>query len=369
MLFYDERLTNLSRVIAEHMQDKARYFEINQLFPERFWQQLVEEVRLFELLTNSQDREKGIRTFIEAIRLLSREFAALASIAAAQGIYGIWTLQEFGSSEQQAVYLPQWSTGQTLTGFAFSEENWDVTTSFPETVARQTKEGWVLTGHKHMVSNAGLARHLLVLAQTVNQYGEKGTGIFLVDTQATGVIVGEQLDKPGLRAMPLAPISFDQVTLPPESLLGHDLNGFAHCQAIMTQMRLAISAQSLGIAEGIFAKGLADSQIKRHFGKRPIDVPLNQDKFAEMEAKLAACTAYYDVYMTTTHPEARQIALLKLLTARTAQEVSEEVVRITGIYSFIANNDLERYVRDAAVVANYGGSLNSLKLQIAQQWL
>lgn len=366
MLVDQARLEPLKTFIAEEIKGKARYFEVNQVFPERFWVYLCEELNLFDWLKPGDDL--GFGTFLEAIRLLSTEFASLGAVAAAHAIYGIWALEQFGT-EQHRPYLSSLYKGQTLAAFAFSEPDLNLAHKLPETVARQTETGWVLTGYKHMVSNVSQAKQVLVLAQLVNVSGEKDLGLLLVDTSLKGVTVEAELDKPGLRAMPLAPIRFEQVALPAEACLGQNQLGQSQYQAILLQMRLVIAAQSLGIAQGVFDKGLADSKIKRGFGKRPIDVPLNQAKFAELAAKLTACRAAYDQLLGQDQLDAHQVALLKLLTAKTAQEVADEVIRVTGAYSFVADNDLERYVRDAAVVANYGGSLADLKQEIAQVWL
>lgn len=85
--------------------------------------------------------------------------------------------------------------------------------------------------------------------------------------------------------------------------------------------------------------------------------------------KLAACKAYYHRYISGRMVDDRRVSMLKLLTTTTAQEVAEDVVRITGAYSFIADNDIERYVNDAKVTGLYGGSIDSLKKNIAQVWL
>lgn len=369
MLFYEDVLEEVKAYVDQELAGKARYFDINELFPERFFGHLSEDIKLFDLLLTADDPERGLRTFLEAVRLIATEFASLASLVAAQGIYGIWALKTFGSPEQQEKLLPLWQTGQSLAAFAFSENQLDLAKRLPETVARQTATGWALTGYKHMVSNVGLAKYFLVLAQTVDLYGEKGTGIFLVPADQPGVTLEPQVDKLGLRAMPLAPIRFEAVNLPETALLGGELAGLAQYEAIMVQMRLTISAQSLGLAQGVFAKGLADSKIKRGFGKRPIDVPLNQFKLADMASQLAACQSYYEAHIRGQMTDSHQVSLLKLMTARLAQEVAEEMVRLTGAYSFVADNDIERYVRDAQVVANYGGSLDSLKGQVAAIWL
>ncbi|HFU4488672.1 TPA: acyl-CoA dehydrogenase family protein [Streptococcus suis] len=369
MLFDQERIDKIQKFIQEQVIGKARYYDINERFPERLWAYLSQELGIFDLLVTYPDRAVGFRTFLEIIRQLSLEFASLASIAYTQGIYGISLLNRFGSPEQKQAYLADLVSCQKMGVFAFSEKDIDLERELPSTIARQVDDGWVISGVKHKIANASLADVVFVLAKTIDTYGKKGTGIFIVDRQQKGVTVGESVEKIGLRAMPLAPMSFEGVRLPSNSLLGGVEAGLQQWQATLMDMWGAIAAQSLGIAEGVHQKGITCSQLKRNFGKRPIDVTINQIKFAEIETKLAACKAYYQEYLRSDMQEKRAILILKVLTSETARSLSEEVIRITGSYHFLAENDIERYVRDAEVASTYGGTNDGMRRKIAQKWL
>lgn len=369
MLFDEELLEGVKAFIQTEVRGKARYYDVNEIFPERLWKILSQDLRIFDLLVDYPNPERGFRTFLEIIRLLSIDFSSLASIAFTQGIYGISLLNTFGTDQQKKDYLADLVSCQKVAVFAFSEKDIDLERQIPTTTARQTEHGWVLSGDKYKIANVTLAHLVFVLARTIDCYGQKGTGIFLLDMKEEGIRIGESVDKVGLRAMPLAPLHFDSVKLAPDSLLGNVGAGLAQWKAITLKMWVASSAQSLGIAEGAFKKGLSCSQLKRSFGKRPIDVEINQFKFSDMKTKLAACEAYYNNYIRSQMTDERSVAILKVLTSETARTIAEEVIRITGSYSFVADNDIERYVRDAAVASTYGGSSDSLRRQIAQVWL
>lgn len=367
-MFEQDVLDRVKAYMEAHIVGQVHAFEEAARFPLHFWQELVATYRVFDLLL-AEDEEKGLRTFIELIRLLSREFSSLASIIAVQGLYGIWLLKYFGTSAQKREFLPQWVSGQAMVALAFYEEGRPLGIKLPETIAHQTTSGWVLSGQKSMVSNSALASQIIVFAQTVTLTGEKGTGLFLVDKAAPGVVLGEPIVKSGLRALPLAPMYFEQVHLDDAAVLTTRQSGLEQCQYILTKMRLAISAQSIGIAEGVFHKGLAESRVKRGFGKRLIDATVNQYKFAELAAQIASCESFYIQYLASDLTSSRQVSLLKLITSRLVKDVSEEILRITGDYSFITDHDLERYVRDAEILSFYGGKSENLKRAIAEVWL
>ena len=369
MLFYDDVITAVSKYTTKELVGNARDYDSHERFPEEQWRSIAKDLKLFNLLVSSANPAKGCRTFLEAVRIISTEFASLASIAITQGIYGIWTLQHFGTPLQKEKYLDKMVTTDLMVALAFSELDVDLEREYPRTIARQTEHGWELSGKKNMVSNVTLAGLIFVLAQTIDLKGNRGMRIVIVDAKSQGVKIGQSVDKVGVRAMPLAPIEFDNVLIGNDCLMSDSIEGRTQLQQILIKMRLAISAQSLGIAEGVFQKGLNYSSLKRGFGKRPIDVQINQFKFASMQIKLSACEAYYNEYIKGSMTDDRGVSILKVMTSSVAQEVADEVVRITGAYSFIADNDIERYVRDAQVTGLYGGATNTLNRKISEIWL
>lgn len=112
---------------------------------------------------------------------------------------------------------------------------------------------------------------LLVLAKVQEANGQDGYGFFIVDTTRPGVAFGDDITKPGLQGLPVNSVTFDQVKLPEDSLLGLTLNGESQLNDIIKKLQLGLSAISIGIAEGAFEKGLAFVKVKRGFGKRLID--------------------------------------------------------------------------------------------------
>lgn len=368
MTFYDDKIAQISQFVTQELASQAHDFELNEAFPQQAWQRLTEEFRIFDLLIQ-EDNQRGLTTFLEIVRLLSTESPSLSAIVSVQGIYGILPLNQFGTPSQKASYLSDLVSGTKMASFAFSEEGRDLSQELPQTLAQETETGWELSGRKYMVSNAQIADLVFVLARTKSLDGQEGTGVFILSPEQAGVTIEASLEKTGMKAMPLAPIVFDRVSLEKTSLLGGELLGQEQCQAVLLKKRLAISSQSIGIAQGVFQKGLADSKIKRGFGKRPIDVTVNQFKFADMEVQLAACEAYYYDYLRSDLLDERRVFVLKLMSAQLAKEVADEVIRITGAYSFVAGDDIERYVRDAQLVSLYGGSSDNLRRRISKDWL
>ncbi|HEP1794595.1 TPA: acyl-CoA dehydrogenase family protein [Streptococcus suis] len=369
MLFDQKLLNQVQEFIQVEVAGKSRYYDVNELFPERLWIILGQEIGIFHLLVDYPDAKKGFRTFLEIVRILSKEFPSLASIAYTHGIYAIQLLQEFGTEAQKQRYLDDLVNCRKMGAFAFSEKDINIENQPLETTAEKLEQGWLVSGRKHKIANVTMADVLFVLARTIDKQGRKRSGVFIIELPHIGVKIGPSVDKMGLRAMPLAPIQILDVRVRDEDLLGGELEGLQQWSRIRLRMWSAISAQSIGIAEGAFQSGIACSQVKRNFGKRPIDVEINQFKFSDLNAKLISCEAYYDECLKAEVIEEWRVSILKLLTSEMARAVSEEVLRITGAYSFLGNHDMERFVLDAEVASTYGGSSDSIRKKIAKVWL
>ncbi|MDW8758885.1 hypothetical protein Q7W32_03460 [Streptococcus suis] len=81
MMFDQQLLSQVQEFIQVEVVGKSRYYDVNELFPERLWTMLTQDIGIFRLLVDYPDAKKGFRTFLEVIRLLSKEFPSLASIA------------------------------------------------------------------------------------------------------------------------------------------------------------------------------------------------------------------------------------------------------------------------------------------------
>ena len=140
-------------------------------------------------------------------------------------------------------------TTDLMVALAFSELDVDLEREYPRTIARQTEHGWELSGKKNMVSNVTLAGLIFVLAQTIDLKGNRGMRIVIVDAKSQGVKIGQSVDKVGVRAMPLAPIEFENVLIGNDCLMSDSIEGRTQLQQILIKMRSA-AAEGLELYVG-----------------------------------------------------------------------------------------------------------------------
>lgn len=323
---------------------------------------------IFRLLLSEDSETEDFYTFIKIIQIVSKQFPALASILLTQGTYGVWPIHRFGTSAQKKQHLNPALSGENLIAYAYSE----IEGSNPElmmTEAVETESGWTLNGVKANVSNASVASTLIIAAKAMKQNGETCHGLFIVNAQTPGIEISEPIEKMGMKALPVSTLTLTDVHIEKDQVLGGILAGNEQNENLMNKMKLAVSAQALGIAQGSMEKGLLFTGYERQFGKRLIDLQMNQFRLAELETLIQATEAFIKQVVETNANNTSKVAMAKLMSSNVAIETTDTVIQITGGYGYMRNNDIERYVRDAKITGIYGGSSDSQKKIIAQPWL
>lgn len=223
MTYNDVLARELKADVKVLIRDYFKSREDEQQFPRELLYQFIEQFDIFSLLLDSQD--SVLRTeFLTFIRLISKDFPAFSAVLLTQACYGIYPILRYGSQEQKSRYVEPLVRGEILAGLGFSEGKLMESLEVIATTARKTEAGWSLTGKKSIVSNCRYTDILLILAKVEEANGEDGFGFFIVDTTRPGVAFGDDIAKPGLQGLPVNSVTFDQVILPEDSLLGLTLN-------------------------------------------------------------------------------------------------------------------------------------------------
>lgn len=363
---HEELLQDISEYTKSTLAPVAQEYDESEKFPTEFLPYFFEN-GIFDLL-NSQSKI-DLSAFLEVIRIVSSSFASLASILLTQGFYSISPLYHFGTEEQKDRYLDHLNCGKRLGGFGFSEEYSGADISYLETTAWETEQGWTLEGSKHYISNAPVADLFLIVAKAKKLNGENGIGIFIVERSEKGLTVEKAMDKMGIKSLPVASIRLKTVQVGHDALLGGSLDGETQVQHIMNLMKLSVSMQAIGISQGSFKKGMHYLSLVRKFGNRLIDNVSTQETLADISTQIYAAEAFTRQIILTNPQGLSEVAMSKILTAKTAIETTETMIQLTGGYGYMKDSDIERYVRDAKVTAIYGGSSSSQKQIVAAPWL
>lgn len=346
----------------------ARYYDTVDKFPEEQMRQLFHMNVLPSLYKHLN--EFTYHDFLSVIRLVSKNFPALGSILLTQESHCVWPISQFGTKKQQEEYLEKALTGDIYGCFALNEPITGSEIEEMKTVATQTKTGWVLSGKKDYISNSPIANVLLIASKTLKLDGTTGYAVFVIDKKTNGVKVGELEEKMGIKALPVASVILENVQVTDDQLLGGIADGLPQIKSILNRNRLAVAAQSLGIAGGALDRGLNYVSYDRNLGKRLIDMASTQFKLADIETGIfSARSLLMQVINLNQEQDERMVAMTKLTASNLAIDATESIINMSGGYGYMRNNDIERFVRDAKITAIYGSSSDRLRRIIARPWV
>jgi alkylation response protein AidB-like acyl-CoA dehydrogenase len=279
------------------------------------------------------------------------------------------TVLHFGTDEQKKRILIPIAEGKALYGGAFTEPDHGSDITEMATTAVRDGDEWVINGAKTFISNAGNAHHYTVLCQTDPEAGYRGQSMFIVPGDVPGVEATDLGLKMGIHLSPTGELTFKNVRVPADSLLGEEGRGFHQVLHFFEESRIEIAAQAVGIAQGAFDRALKYVKSRKQFGKRISDFQVTRHKLADMATKieLARLITYKAAWsFDRGKPDVMTSCMAKSYAARTAVEVSDEAVQLLGGCGYMADFDVERFFRDAKVTEIYEGTREIQKNAIAK---
>lgn len=303
--------------------------------------------------------EMDFVSYIIAIHEISKVSPALGVILSVHTSVGTNPILYFGTEEQKQRYVPKLASGEYLGAFCLTESNAGSDAASLKSRAVREGEYYKINGSKIFITNGGEADVYIVFASTDFSKGKKGISAFIVDKQTPGFIVGKDEHKMGLNGSRTVSLTFEDMMVPKENLLGQEGNGFLIAMSNLDAGRIGIAAQSLGIAEGAFEHARSYSKVRQQFGK-----PISEQqgvgfKLAEMATNIEASRLL--VYRAANlHAERRscskEASMAKLFASKTAVGVAIEAVQVYGDYGYSKEYPVERYFRDAKITEIYEGT-------------
>ena len=311
-------------------------------------------------------------SYILAIEELSRACASTGVTVETHVSLGTEPILNWGTEEQKQRYLPRLAGGEMIGSFGLTEPNAGSDAAAIETTAVPDGDHWLLNGSKIFISNSGLADLSIVMAMTDKTAGTRGISAFIVETALPGFSVGRQEEKMGIRAAKTASLTFDNVRVPRENLLGKIGEGFKIALHSLDGGRVAIAAQALGIAQSAFDQAREYARMRQQFNRPLSAFQAIQFILAEMatEIKAARMLTYHAAWLKDQGQRITEAAAMaKYYASETAMKQSSRAVQIYGGYGYIRENGVARLLRDAKITEIYEGTTEIQKIVIAGQLL
>jgi len=269
---------------------------------------------------------------------------------------GAMPVFRFGSQQQQDRFLPDLVTGKALGAFGLTEPGAGSDAGGTRTTARLEGDEWVVNGSKAFITNSGTDITSLVTVTAVTgetSAGKKEISSILIPVPTAGFVAEPTYDKVGWNASDTHPLSFDDVRVPAENLLGARGRGYANFLHILDEGRIAIAALATGVAQGCVDESVRYAKEREAFGKPIAQFQAIAFKIARMEARAyTARTAYYDAAakMLAGLPFKKEASIAKLVAGEAAMDNARDATQVHGGYGYMNEYLVSRHYRDSKIL-------------------
>ncbi|MEU9686467.1 acyl-CoA dehydrogenase family protein [Amycolatopsis japonica] len=303
---------------------------------------------------------------------LARVDSSVAITVEAGVSLGAMPIYRFGTEEQKEKWLPELCAGTALGAFGLTEPGGGSDAGATRTRAKLDGDTWVINGSKSFITNSGtdITKLVTVTAVTdVKENGRKEISAIIVPSGTPGFAVAPKYSKVGWNCSDTHELSFDDVRVPADNLVGERGRGYAQFLSILDEGRVAIAALSVGLAQGCVDECLRYVKEREAFGHKIGEYQAIQFKIADMEVRThTARLAYYAAAskMLRGEPFKKEASIAKLVASNAAMDNSRDATQIFGGYGFMNEFPVSRFYRDAKILEIGEGTSEVQRMLIAR---
>ncbi|WP_066056885.1 acyl-CoA dehydrogenase [Robertmurraya korlensis] len=309
--------------------------------------------------------EMDFTSYIIAIHELSKVSATIGVILSVHTSVGTNPILYFGNEAQKKKYVPKLAGGEYLGAFCLTEPSAGSDAASLKSRAVKKENHYVLKGSKVFITNGGEADIYIVFAFIE----DKGVSAFIVEKNTPGLIIGKDEKKMGLHGSRTVQLTFEDMQVPVDNLLGEEGQGLKIALGNLDVGRIGIAAQALGIAEAAYEAAVEYAKQRIQFGK-----PISHQqgigfKLADMATNIeAAKLLIYQAAQLRSlgQPCGKEASMAKLFASKTAMEVTTEAIQVFGGYGYTEDYPVERFFRDAKVTEIYEGTSEIQRIVISK---
>jgi acyl-CoA dehydrogenase len=280
--------------------------------------------------------------------------------------YGCYAILQHGTEEQMQRIVPGAANGKLSFAFALSEPDSGSDAASLRTRAVIDGDYFIVNGRKQWTSGMDIADYALVALRT-NDLGKKQLGIstLMIDTKLPGIEV-RKIATLGQHAIGTTEVTFTDVRVPRNALLGQLDHGWAVCEDTLRYERLCLSAVRIGAARQAFEYALDYAKTRHQFGKPIGSFQVTQHKFADMKVMLDTSFTMVRRYawlMENGKAERADTAVIKYYIAESYKTISDMCLQILGGYGYSMEYPMQRFFRDSRL-ATIGGGTSEIQKNI-----
>ena len=283
-----------------------------------------------------------------------------------------WMIASWGTEEVKEQWCPSLVTGEKLASYCLTEPGSGSDAASLRTSARREGDEYVINGSKMFISGAGDTEVLVVMVRT-GEAGPKGVSAVVVPADAEGIIYGKAEEKLGWNAQPTRLVTFEDVRIPVNHLLGNEGEGFTFAMKGLDGGRINIATCSIGTAQQALNTAIEYMKEREQFGKPIAAFQGLQFKLADMATELVAARQLVRLAafkLDTNDPEkTAYCAMAKRYATDIGFKVCDAALQLHGGYGYIKEYPLERHFRDVRVHQILEGTNEIMRVIIARRIL
>ena len=314
----------------------------------------------------------GSAAYSRVLQEVARYDSSVALTIGAHSSIGMRGLLLFGTEAQRERFLPKLASGEMIAAFCLTEPGAGSDAAAVRTTAHREGDDWVLNGEKIWITNGGMADFFTVFAKTPEvKTGEHKAAMtaFLVTRDMPGVSTGPHEDKMGIRASSTTTVTFSDVRVPRENVLGELGQGFKAAMRILNAGRTGLGGGSVGGMKKLIELASRQAKDRHQFGRSIAEFGMVKEKVGLMVVDCYAAESTVSMVAGLIdqgyEDYAVEAAISKVFSAEALWRTADEALQIAGGSGYMREFPYERAIRDSRINRIFEGTNEILRLFIA----
>lgn len=373
------RMQEMAHEFAEkEMRPVAPEYDEKEEFP---WPVLKKayDVGLLTYALPEECGGAGVTSHVTDCIVQEEMFWGCAGMATSMGgiMLGALPILLAGTDEQKKKYLTMLTQkrkdGNPMLGaYALTEPEAGSDAAAIRTSAKKVKDGYILNGTKHFITNGGIADVYTVFATRDPSQGSDAIEAFIVEGCWDGVKAGKKEKKMGIRASHTAQVHFEDVFVPEENRLGQEGDGFVIAMQTFDHSRPVVASGAVGVARAAFDFALQYSLERKQFGRAIAKQQAVQFMLADMamEINAARLLCWQAAWLLDQgEPNTKESSMAKAYAGDMAMKVTTDAVQVVGGLGYMRDYPVEKFMRDAKIMQIYEGTSQIQRLVLARAYI
>lgn len=372
--------------LADHAANELVVSEFEKYIERKFNDKIPQVLKKYDLMgvpISEKYGGRGARQLLQALFLerLGQVGMGVITFTDVHQCLGSLTIQDWGNEEQKRRYLTKAAKGDIILAYALTEPEAGSDPASLKTYYEEDGSGFRINGSKYLISNGSIADNLIVFAYPKGQ--TKGLTAFIVDGKEDGFTVDMKLEeKMGLFTSDTSLLSFKDVHVPREDVLGQEGKGLNIAYAALLNGRIGVASGCLGVMEDCLNQVRERASSRVQHGKLIGKHQLIQKHIATIASNLESCRwlVYRAAIRKSEYEQApsdlalrqdadRQSAIAKYVTSRLAFDSADRAVQVFGGFGYSIMSPVARHLVDTRVARIYEGTDEIMELKIASSIL